>query len=234
MSEPDSDPTAVTSVDVIDSGDVDVDATRAADQPDDDVIVLPWWQHPLNIITLMVATALIAAMIGVLASDALSGPESNEVDIGFLQDMREHHENAVAMSNIFLDLDDTSPGLRTVARSIVMGQSIDIGRMIQLLRGFGAAEVNEGDTSMTWMGMSSAVGSMPGMATREQLDALANSEGLDADALYVNLMIAHHIGALDMANFAAENAANDEVRAMATSIATAQANEIAEIQQLGP
>ena len=230
MSEPDPDPTATTAVDVIDSDEGDV----VVDDADDDVIVLPWWQHPLNIITLMVATALVAAMIGVLASDALRGPESNEVDIGFLQDMREHHENAVAMSNIFLDLDDTSPGLRTVARSIVMGQSIDIGRMIQLLRGFGAAEVNEGDTSMTWMGMSSAVGSMPGMATREQLDALANSEGLDADALYVNLMIAHHIGALDMANFAAENAAADEVRAMATSIATAQANEIAEIQQLAP
>lgn len=195
-------------------------------------IVLPWWQHPLNIVTIMIATALVAGMVGWLAADAWSEPKPNEVDIGFLQDMRDHHENAVGMSNLFLDLDGTSPSLRTVARSVVMGQSIDIGRMIQLLRGFGAAEVNEGDTSMTWMGMSAARGSMPGMASTAQLDRLGTLTGPEADELFVTLMTAHHLGALEMAGYAAQNANDPEVQAMAFSMAQAQRGEIAELQKL--
>lgn len=204
------------------------------DQPDGelDVIVLPWWQHPLNIVTMLVATALVAGMIGWLIADATGEPSANEVDIGFLQDMREHHEQAVAMSFIFLELDDTHPGLREVSRSIAFGQGIDIGRMIQLLRGFGASEINEGDTSMTWMGMSSAVGSMPGMATQEQLDALAASSGERADRLFVGLMSAHHLGGVEMAEYAASNAHDPEVRAMAASMAAAQLAEVNELYSL--
>ena len=42
------------------------------------------------------------------------------------------------------------------------GQGIEIGRMVQLLRDFDESEVNEGDTSMEWMGHSVPVGEMPG------------------------------------------------------------------------
>jgi uncharacterized protein (DUF305 family) len=200
--------------------------------PEDDVVVLPWWQHPLNILTLLVATALVAAMVGWLVGDAISETSANEVDVGFLQDMREHHEQAVAMSFIFLELDETDPRLRTVSRSIAFGQSIDIGRMIQLLRDFGADEANMGDTSMTWMGMSSAAGSMPGMASAAQLDALAAASGAAADEIFVDLMIGHHLGGLEMAEFAVSAAASDEVRAMAAGIVASQQGEIMELRGL--
>lgn len=202
------------------------------DEFDHGVLVLPWWQHPLNILTLLVSIALVAGMVGWLVGDARSQPSGSEVDVGFLHDMREHHEQALTMSFIYLDLDDTNPGLRTVARSIVFGQGVEIGRMIQMLRDFGAPETNEGETSMTWMGMSSAVGSMPGMASREQLDELAASDGTDADEIFVELMIAHHLGGVDMARFAMSNADDPEVRAMATSIVSQQQDEIIELQQL--
>jgi uncharacterized protein (DUF305 family) len=208
-------------------GDDDID-----DHGHDDVLVLPWWQHPLNILTLFVAIALVAGMVGWLVGDTRSQPSGSEVDVGFLQDMREHHEQAITMSFIFLDLDDTGPGLRTVARSIVFGQALEIGRMIQMLRDFGAPEVNEGDTSMTWMGMSSAVGSMPGMASREQLDQLAASEGTEADEIFVELMVAHHLGGVDMARYAMNNGDDREVRAMAASIVSQQQSEVIELRQL--
>lgn len=209
-------------IDEVDGDDIDLDG----------VLVLPWWQHPVNILTLLVATALVAGMIGWLIADATSETQASDVDIGFLQDMREHHEQAVAMSFIFLDLDDTNGGLRQISRSIAFGQGIDIGRMIQMLRDFDAAEVNEGDTSMTWMGMSAAVGSMPGMATPAQLDELAASSGAEADRLFVELMSAHHLGGAEMAGFAADNASDSEVRAMAASLAGAQVAEVREMQQL--
>ncbi len=203
-----------------------------ADHALDHTIVLPWWQHPLNILTLLVTVALVAGMVGWLVADARSQSAGNDVDVGFLQDMREHHEQAVAMGFIYLDLPDTQPGLRTVARSIVMGQSIDIGRMIQMLRDLGADEANMGDTAMAWMGMASEVGSMPGMASREELNELSASAGDTADRRFVGLMTDHHLGGIHMAEYAAEHADTPEVRAMAAAMAAAQLGEIIEMQQL--
>ncbi len=198
----------------------------------DDTIVLPWWQHPFNIAVMVVTAALIAAMVGWMIGDSGTGRDAGAVDVGFLQDMREHHEQAVQISFVFLDLDDTEPGLRTVARSIVVGQEIEIGRMVQLLRDFGESEVNEGDTSMAWMGHSVPVGEMPGIATNAEIDELGATSGAEADRLFVELMVRHHEGGIEMAEYAAANASVDEVRSMAAAIADGQRDEIIEIERL--
>ncbi len=202
------------------------------EEPQDD-LTLPWWQNPINIITMLISIALIAGMLGWLMRDA-GDPRPNQVDVGFLQDMREHHENAVAISFIFLDLPDTQASLRTVARSVILGQGIDIGRMIQMLREMNQAEANMGDTSMTWMGMSAAVGSMPGIATSTQLEKLAATQGSEANSTFVELMIAHHLGALEMAEYAVDRAQMPEVRGLARSIIQAQQGEISELRKLWP
>ena len=209
----------------VDAGDIDGD-----DIDGDDIVVLAWWQHPFNVVVLLVAMAAMAGMVGWMIGDANAGDDPGEVDVGFLQDMREHHEQAVGMSLMFVQLPDTAPGLRTVARSITVGQSIDVGRMIQLLRDFDEDEANMGDTAMAWMGMASEVGDMPGMATDAQLDELAAASGTAADELFVELMTAHHRGGIHMAEFAAEEASVQEVRAMAASMAESQAHEIAELE----
>ena len=205
-------------------------STTATD--DDDVIVLAWWQRPVNAIALIVATALIAGMVTWLVVDARSGESSSAVDVGFLQDMRAHHEQAVDMGLRYLQLPDTDPALRTVASSIVFGQSIEIGRMIQLLRDMGAPEAAESDEAMAWMGMPTTQDAMPGMATEAQLDELSASSGAAADQLFVELMVAHHEGGIHMAEVAADQAANPKVRSFAQSIVAGQQGEIAELQRL--
>lgn len=204
-------------------------ALASAGGDDDDTITLPWWQHPFNIVTLVVTAAVIAGMIGWMVGDNGARIEHNEVDTGFLQDMRIHHEQAVLMGIVYRNLPDTDPGLRTVARSIVTGQSLEVGRMIQLLRMFGESEINETDTAMVWMGMASGIESMPGMATDDELDLLGRLEGREADELFVDLMSEHHIGGIEMAEYAVANGVNDEVAAMASSMASAQRGEIAEM-----
>lgn len=199
-----------------------------ADDHDDDTIVLPWWQHPVNIAVLVVTAAVLAAMIGWMVGGNTRDGHSR-VDTGFLHDMREHHEQAVTMGFIYLDLPDTDPGLRTVATSIVRGQSLEVGRMIQLLRDFGEPEANEDETAMEWMGMEMPIADMTGMATPEELDALAAAEGREADELFVRLMVAHHLGGVEMAEYAASNGSHDEVTLMASSMAAAQRDEIAEL-----
>ncbi len=199
----------------------------------DDVLVLPWWQHPLNILTMLLATALIAGMVGWLVHEAVAGDDGGDVDVGFLQDMRFHHEQAVTMGFLYLDDPGTDTGLRTVARSIVMGQSIEIGRMIQLLRDFDAPEARDVDEpTMRWMGHEGSPDTMPGMATEAQLDELTAADGRQADELFVELMTAHHRGGIEMAEYAAEHAESGEVREAAASMATGQQEEIGEMERL--
>jgi len=202
------------------------------DDDDDDVVVLSWWQHPLNVVALLVAVGLIAGMIGWLIADTRSEPASSDVDVGFLHDMRDHHDQAVQMGYMYLALPDTDPALRTVARSIITGQGIDIGRMIQLLRSMNAPEASETDEAMAWMGMPTPVAEMPGMATEAELDELGASSGTAADQRFVELMAEHHRGGIHMAEVAAADAANDEVRAMAAAMAASQAEEIGELERL--
>jgi uncharacterized protein (DUF305 family) len=197
---------------------------------DDDVIVLPWWQHPLNIFTMVVTAAVLAAMIGWMVGDTNSQLAHNEVDTGFLQDMREHHEQAVYMAFVYRSLPDIDAGLNTVAGSIIIGQNQDIGRMVQMLRMFGETESNEGETSMAWMGMPVPRGEMPGMATEDQLDHLATLSGKEADEFFVQLMTDHHNGGIHMAEYAAGNGKSDEVREMAAAMAKSQADENSEMQ----
>ena len=198
---------------------------------DDDVLVLPWWQHPLNILTIVITAALLAGMVGWMIGDSNSELAHSEVDTGFLQDMREHHEQAVYMSFVYRSLPDVNPGLSTVAASIIVGQNQEIGRMVQMLRVLGEPEANESDSSMAWMGMPVERGQMPGMASEADLDKLATLSGVEADEFFVQLMTAHHEGGIHMAEYASGNAENDEVRDMATSMMTSQRDEIAEMQR---
>jgi uncharacterized protein (DUF305 family) len=184
------------------------------------VIVLPWWQHPVNIVTMVLTAAILASMVGWMVGDNANRTPHDDVDAGFLQDMRLHHEQAIFMGFVYRDLPDTDPELRAVAASIVQGQSLEVGRMIQLLRSFGEAEARDLDeTGDDLDGHGRRLDAMPGMASEAELEALIASSGVEADELFVRLMTEHHVGGIEMAEFAAERAANDEVRLMAASMA---------------
>jgi len=202
----------------------------------DDTVMLPWHRNPANLVVLLLAAAVLAGALGWVIGNNTALDDPDETDIGFLQDMRVHHEQAVQMSLIYLDgMADESGidrNLGIVAREILVGQNIEVGRMIQLLRGFGESEVNETDLAMTWMGEPLPLDRMPGLATNDDLEALAAATGDEADALFVQLMSAHHEGGIHMAEHAATHAATDEVRLMATQMAATQTEEISELSRL--
>ena len=160
----------------------------------------------------------------------------NEVDTGFLQDMRIHHEQAISMAITYRSLASTgtklNPALTTIALEIHMDQGVESGRIVQLLRLFGAPETNESDQVMGWMGHPMAMDMMPGLATDEQLQQLHGARGTDADTLFATLMIAHHEGGLEMARYAQDHARNPEVRELAGAMIKAQTGEIAELKRV--
>ncbi len=199
--------------------------------PEGDTI-LPWYHSPLNLTVLAFAVAVLAGGLGWVIGNNGAIDDPNSVDTGFLQDMRYHHEQAIEMALLYLDDPDTDGDLRTIAREIVVGQQLEVGRMIQMLRGFGASEVNTTDVAMTWMDEPVALDRMPGLATTEDLVQLRAASGAEADRIFVTLMNAHHQGGIHMAEHAVEHGAIDEVRELAQSMVDHQIAEIAEMNWL--
>ena len=73
---------------------------------------------------------------------------------------------------------------------------------------------------------------MPGMATREQIDALRKADGPEAEVQFLRLMIEHHRGGIAMAEAARTLASEDNVILLADAIASSQAAEITQMEQL--
>ncbi|MEO7421375.1 MAG: DUF305 domain-containing protein, partial [Ornithinibacter sp.] len=84
---------------------------------------------------------------------------------------------------------------------------------------------------MAWVGGGHAAahagddGVMPGMASPQQVDDLGSVNGIEADRLFLTLMIAHHRGGVAMADAAVAQARTDEVVALASAISAAQSLE---------
>lgn len=195
--------------------------------------LLPWWKNPMNIALMLVVLVFVSAGIGYNVGKKSAALSHNHVDTGFLQDMRIHHEQAVAMSSIYLAISpEGNNTLRQIARQIMLDQSMEGGRMVQLLRMLKEAETNESDQVMSWMGTPLPLAKMPGYATDAQMETLSQSRGVDADQTFARMMIAHHEGAIHMAEFAAQEAINTEVVAFAKSILSAQQGEINELTRV--
>lgn len=67
---------------------------------------------------------------------------------------------------------------------------------------------------------------MPGMMSPEQMSSLAALSGPDFDRMWLEMMINHHTGAIDMAETEQATGTNPEAKKLADSIITAQQSEI--------
>ena len=74
--------------------------------------------------------------------------------------------------------------------------------------------------------------SMEGMMTAEEMDQLATMTGGDFDAMWLEMMIEHHEGAISQSETVKSAGANPDVAALADQIITAQQAEITEMQAL--
>lgn len=167
------------------------------------------------------------------------------VDIGFSQDMSLHHEQALAMAQMALTR--ASPRVQGLAQGIVNQQLKELGMMQGWLMLWSAPPVADRD-DMAWMRDAYARSphrdpaydrfiegclrgqGMPGLATPEQMDALAETRQAAAfDQAFLALMVRHHQGAVVMARFASEHAGLAVVRGFARSVAAEQQQEMAQM-----
>src|SRR5439155_4552396 len=88
----------------------------------------PWWHSPWRLLLLGVALVFLGVAIGVaVASRSSSHPGAGTVDVGFLQDMRYHHDQATQISLAYLQKPaaNQDPALRTIAAEILLEQQLE-------------------------------------------------------------------------------------------------------------
>lgn len=169
------------------------------------------------------------------APEAEISAEHNDADTMFAQMMIPHHEQAVTMSQTLLAKDGVDQEVRNRAERIADTQEPEIQRMQQMLDTWGepTSMESEGMEGMDHGSMESDSGSgMDGMMTEEDMDQLMSAEGNDAAVLFLEQMIEHHRGAIEMAQDQAENGENPQAIELARDVVEDQEAEIAEMDQL--
>lgn len=157
-------------------------------------------------------------------------PAASSADVGFLQDMIAHHEQAVRMATTG-DAAATEVSVRHFAREVLIFQQYEIGLMEAYLKRWGHPRVSPRTTVMGWMGHPTAPDTMPGLATAAQLRELETATGRTVDALFLKLMIEHHKGGVHMADEAVKRVRDREVRDLARRMRTNQRSEIVEYER---
>ena len=87
------------------------------------------------------------------------------------------------------------------------------------------------DGEMTSGGASTTM-SMPGMMNAAEMQQLTDASGTEFDRLFLQQMMVHHQGALEMADIEIAQGSNTAALALAESIKTSQTAEISEMQQM--
>jgi uncharacterized protein (DUF305 family) len=165
------------------------------------------------------------------ASAPAASAEHNDADVRFAQGMIPHHRQAVEMAEMAVNRAE-NPEVKALAEQIQAAQDPEINTMTGFLEAWGAEVPADGD--MAGMDHSSMAGmsDMSGMMTPEQMDELRNATGAAFDTAFLQMMIAHHEGAISDAQRELAEGVNPQAKDLATEIVTAQTAEIEQMRQL--
>ena len=155
----------------------------------------------------------------------------SDADITFAQLMIPHHEQAVQMADIALQR-ATSPEVTDLATQIKAAQDPEIQQMRGWLQQWGAPEQMDGMDGMDHGDMDMGGQTAGGMMSDEDMGALMDASGADFDRMWLTMMIAHHEGAIEMAEQVKAQSTNPDVTALADAIVAGQTTEIDTMQQL--
>lgn len=155
--------------------------------------------------------------------------DANAADVMFVQMMIPHHEQAVEMSRLAPGR-ASDPRVLDLATRIEAAQDPEIEQMRGMLERWDVPEMMDHSGHGGMEGMESM--GMAGMVSEEDLDTLAASSGAEFDQRFLEHMIEHHRGAIDMAEDAIRDGADPELRTLLDAIVTAQEAEIAEMEAI--
>ncbi|MFJ4922983.1 DUF305 domain-containing protein [Streptomyces sp. NPDC088725] len=145
----------------------------------------------------------------------------NSADITYAQMMITHHGQALELTALAPDR-AASEAVKRLAERITATQKPEIGAMEAWLKSNGSPKNQQGHDH----------GMMPGMATAGELAHLRAAKGADFDALFLELMIAHHQGAITMATDVLSEGNNVQIEEMATDVIAQQTAEMSRMRSM--
>jgi uncharacterized protein (DUF305 family) len=158
------------------------------------------------------------------------GAVHNSIDVAFAQGMIPHHAQAVEMSELAAT-NTSDPEVQALATEIIAAQGPEIEQMTTWLTEWGA-EVPDPDASME-ENMEMAGGMMmSGMISEADFERLRAARDAEFDRLYLELMILHHEGAVEMARQELDGGDSPDAKALAQQIIDTQQAEITRMEQL--
>ncbi|WP_082600447.1 DUF305 domain-containing protein [Agromyces sp. Root81] len=142
-------------------------------------------------------------------------------DVMFAQMMIPHHEQALEMSGIVLAKDGLDPEVAALAGEIQAAQGPEIAQLEAWLEEWDAPREMPGGGH----GMS-------GMLSDDELAALEAADAASASQLFLEQMIEHHEGAVDMAEEQLASGSHEGAIEMAEAIIATQTAEIERMEAL--
>ena len=191
------------------------------------------------------ALLYVAALVTGCASTPASGLHAtprglgrlpyNDADVEFMSGMIPHHAQAVIMAG-WAPTHGARADIAILCERIVVAQRDEIAMMQNWLqdRGQPVPDATSTRHKMKMNGVEHEM-LMPGMLTDEEMAALDRARGPEFDRLFLNGMIKHHQGAIDMVDvlFKSYGAAQDEtVFRFASDVYADQSIEIDRMQKM--
>ncbi len=161
------------------------------------------------------------------SEDAEQTTEHNAADVEFTQMMIVHHEGALEMAELAVDRASTDD-IRALAERIAAAQ----GPEIELMSGWLQTWDEELPAEAEHGGMDHGGMDMDGMDQDEAMATLADLEGVEFDRKFLELMVAHHRGAIEMAQTQIAEGADPDALALARTIRDDQNVEVTEMENL--
>lgn len=170
----------------------------------------------------------IVAILGVSVVGALAwmnrAEPFNDRDVAFASNMVPHHVGALEMAEVVLAKQGIPAEVQELAAQIEAAQQPEINQMNDWLKAWGTPSMAGGHGGHSMM--------MSGMMSEADMMALEDAQGTEAARLFLEGMIIHHKGAIEMAQVEVEGGKFPEAVALARSIIEQQTNEIAEMESL--
>jgi uncharacterized protein (DUF305 family) len=162
--------------------------------------------------------------------DVPDGAEFNATDVYFAQGMIPHHAQAIQMADMALEI-STNPDVTALAEQIKAAQSPEIDQMTTWLTDWGQT-VPDPDAPMDENMVGAEGMMMTGMMSEADMARMGNATGADFDRMFLEMMILHHEGAIEMAEQELAEGKHQPTKDLAQAVITGQAAEIDEMNAL--
>jgi uncharacterized protein (DUF305 family) len=162
-----------------------------------------------------------------------NGDKFNDADVEFASDMIQHHAQALSMVDLTMGR-QLDPEVQQLAEDIRMAQGLEIEQMTDWLTDWDQPipETVRDHANAHGDGEMEMASNMPGMMSADQMAELEAATGAAFQQMWLEMMIEHHEGAIEMAQTEQTDGRFGPAKELAENIESAQQHEISTMENL--